>query len=235
MKGISDEETVFLAADHGPIMKRSIDFVFQILLPKDKKFYPLFDQACANLESISYVFVESMKGDGVARIQSLEEINRLEKQGDEITHAIISELSTTFIVPFDREDIQALANSIDDIVDLIYGTAKRIDLYKVHVIAPEMIRLSEIICECALELRAALKAMRNLRNAGVVSQKMQQINKLENEADTIMNQFVGKLFREEKDAMNLMRQQEVITMLELATDKCEDAANILQSVLIKFS
>jgi len=226
---------LFLAKDDGPIMKRSLDFIFQLLLPKDKKFYPLFDQACANLESISYVFVESMKGDGVARIQSLEEINRLEKQGDEITHAIISELSTTFIVPFDREDIQALANSIDDIVDLIYGTAKRIDLYKVHVIAPEMIRLSEIIYECALELRAALKAMRNLRNAGVVSQKMQQINKLENEADTIMNQFVGKLFREEKDATNLMRQQEVITMLELATDKCEDAAGVLQSVVVKFS
>lgn len=226
---------VFLANDDGPIMKRSLDFIFQLLLPKDKRFYPLFDQACANLESISHVFLESMKGDGVARIQSLEEINRLEKQGDEITHAIISELSTTFIVPFDREDIQALANSIDDIVDLIYGTAKRIDLYKVHVIAPEMIRLSEILYECALELRAALKAMRNLRNAGVVSQKMQQINKLENEADTIMNQFVGMLFREEKNATNLMRQQEVATMLELATDKCEDAANIIQSVLIKFS
>ena len=235
MSTANEEEAVFLAANDGLIMKRSIDFVFQILLPKDKKFYPLFDSACANLEEISKLFVQSMKGDGVLRIQSLEEINRLEKQGDEITHAIKSELSTTFIVPFDREDIQALANSIDDIVDLIYGTAKRIDLYKVHVITPEMIRLSEIIYECAIELRAALRAMRNLRNAGIVRQKMQQINLLENEADLIMNQFVGKLFREEKDATNLMRQQEVITMLELATDKCEDAANVLQSVLVKFS
>lgn len=235
MKIQSQPAEGFLAHDEGPIMKRSLDFVFQLLLPKDKKFYPLFDQACANLESISHLFAQSMKGDSVARIQSLDEITRLEKQGDEITHAIISELSTTFIVPFDREDIQALANALDDIVDLIYGTAKRIDLYKVHIVTPEMIRLSVIIYECAIELRSALRAMRNLRNARVVRQKMQQINLLENEADTIMNQYVGKLFREEKDATNLMRQQEIITMLELATDKCEDAANVLQTVMVKFS
>jgi predicted phosphate transport protein (TIGR00153 family) len=231
----SQSEAVFLAPDDGPLMKRSLDFIFQLLLPKDKKFYPLFDQACANLEEVSKLFSRSMKADSVVRIQALEEIDRLERQGDEITHAIITELSTTFIVPFDREDIQALANAIDDIVDLIYGTSKRIDLYKVHSISPEMIRLSEIIHECAIELRSALKAMRNLRNAGMVRQRMKQINLLENEADLIMNQFVGKLFREEKDATQLMKQQEVITMLELATDKCEDAANVLQSVLIKFS
>jgi uncharacterized protein Yka (UPF0111/DUF47 family) len=129
-----DQSEQLTSREEEPLVKRSIDFIFQALLPKDKLFYPLFDQACNNLVETAQVLEKALKSDSVTRIQSFETINLLEKQGDEITHAIMRETGNTFIVPFDREDIHALAIAIDDVVDYIYGTSKRLDIYKVHQI-----------------------------------------------------------------------------------------------------
>lgn len=218
-----------------PIVKRSIDFIFQALLPKDKLFYPLFDQACNNLVEVARVLENALKSDSVTRLQSHETINLLEKQGDEITHAIMRETGNTFIVPFDREDIHALAIAIDDVVDYIYGTSKRMDLYKVHHISPAMIRLAEIITLSAIELQSALREMRSLKNVRIVKAHLHTINTLENEADKIMNSTIAELFKNETDAVNLLKTKEVITFLENATDKCEEAAHVIDSVIIKFS
>ena len=218
-----------------PIVKRSIDFIFQALLPKDKLFYPLFDQACNNMVEVAKVLENALKSDSVTRIQSFETINLLEKQGDEITHAIMRETGNTFIVPFDREDIQALAIAIDDVVDYIYGTAKRLDLYKVHQISPAMVRLAEIITLSAIELQSAVREMRSLRNVRKVKAHLYTINTLENEADKIMNSTIADLFKNETDAMVILKTKEVISFLENATDKCEDAAHVIDSVIIKFS
>ena len=218
-----------------PIVKRSIDFIFQALLPKDKLFYPLFDQACNNMVEVAKVLENALKSDSVTRIQSFETINLLEKQGDEITHAIMRETGNTFIVPFDREDIHALAIAIDDVVDYIYGTAKRIDLYKVHQISPAMVRLAEIITLSAIELQSAVREMRSLRNVRKVKAHLHTINTLENEADKIMNTTIADLFKNETDAMVILKTKEVITFLENATDKCEEAAHVIDSVIIKFS
>ncbi len=218
-----------------PIVKRSIDFIFQALLPKDKLFYPLFDQACNNLVEVARVLENALKSDSVTRLQSHETINLLEKQGDEITHAIMRETGNTFIVPFDREDIHALAIAIDDVVDYIYGTSKRLDLYKVHQISPAMIRLAEIITLSAIELQSAVREMRSLRNVRKVKAHLYTINTLENEADKIMNSTIADLFKNETDAMVILKTKEVISFLENATDKCEDAAHVIDSVIIKFS
>jgi uncharacterized protein Yka (UPF0111/DUF47 family) len=218
-----------------PLVKRSIDLIFQALLPKDKLFYPLFDQACSNLVETAKVLENALKSDSVTRIQSFETINLLEKQGDEITHAIMRETGNTFIVPFDREDIHALAIAIDDVVDYIYGTSKRLDLYKVHQISPAMIRLAEIITLSAIELQSAVREMRSLRNVRKVKAHLHTINTLENEADKIMNSTIADLFKHETDAMVILKTKEVITFLENATDKCEDAAHVIESVIIKFS
>ena len=218
-----------------PIVKRSIDFIFQALLPKDKLFYPLFDQACNNMVEVAKVLENALKSDSVTRIQSFETINLLEKQGDEITHAIMRETGNTFIVPFDREDIHALAIAIDDVVDYIYGTAKRLDLYKVHQISPAMVRLAEIITLSAIELQSAVREMRSLRNVRKVKAHLHTINTLENEADKIMNTTIADLFKNETDAMVILKTKEVITFLENATDKCEEAAHVIDSVIIKFS
>jgi predicted phosphate transport protein (TIGR00153 family) len=218
-----------------PIMQRSLDLIFHALLPKDKKFYPLFDQACANMVETAKALEFALKSDSVTRIQSHEKIDLLEKQGDEITHAILQEAASTFIVPFDREDIHSLAMAIDDVVDYVYGTSKRIDLYKIHNIQPEIIRLAEIITLSAIELQHAVKAMRSLKNKQIVRQHLKNINVFENEADTIMKSTIAAMFRNETDAVTILKMKEVITFLENATDKCEDAANVIESVIVKFS
>jgi uncharacterized protein Yka (UPF0111/DUF47 family) len=216
-------------------VKRSLDFIFQTLLPKDKLFFPLFDQACNNMVEVAKVLENALKSDSVTRIQSYETINLLEKQGDEITHAIMRETGNTFIEPFDREDIQALAIAIDDVVDYIHGTSKRLDLYKVHQISPAMVRLAEIITLSAIELQSAIREMRSLRNVRKVKAHLHTINTLENEADVIMNTTIADLFKKETDAMVILKTKEVITFLENATDKCEEAAHVIDSVIIKFS
>jgi predicted phosphate transport protein (TIGR00153 family) len=217
------------------IMKRSIDFIFQALLPKDKTFYPLFDQACANMVRTADVLEQALKSGSVARMQSREEIERLEKQGDEITHAIIQESGNTFVVPFDREDIIALALAIDDVVDFIHGTSKRMDLYKVHDITPTMIRLSEIISEGAKEIQEAIHDMRSLKKVRSARAHLKRVDKLESEADRLMQDTMGQLFRTETDAAKLLKTKEVVSFLEEATNKCKDAATVLESVLIKFT
>lgn len=218
-----------------PIMKRSLDLIFHALLPKDKKFYPLFDQAAANMVETARVFEASLKGDSLLRLAMHEKIDLLEKQGDEITHAIMHEAGSTFIVPFDREDVQQLAMAIDDVVDYIYGTSKRIDLYKIHLVTPAMISLAEILLKSALELQAAISEMRNLRNIASVRKHLEKINEYENDADRVMNTEIAALFANETDAMHILKIMEVVTFLETATDKCEDAANVLESVILKFS
>lgn len=216
-------------------MQRSLDSILHALLPKDKKFFPLFDQAINNLLETARSFEAALKTDSVQRMQLFEKIDELEKIGDEITHAITNEAASTFIVPFDREDIQALAMSIDDVVDFILGTVKIIDLYKIHVITPDMIRLSEIIVESAVELKGAITELRDLRNIKKVRKHIDRINLLENEADKILNDSSVRLFEEEKDAMILLKKKEVIAFLESATDKCKDATYVIESVVIKFS
>ena len=230
-----DQSEQLTSREEEPLVKRSIDFIFQALLPKDKLFYPLFDQACNNLVETAKVLENALKSDSVTRIQSFETINLLEKQGDEITHAIMRETGNTFIVPFDREDIHALAIAIDDVVDYIYGTSKRLDIYKVHQISPAMIRLAEIITLSAIELQSAVREMRSLRNVRKVKSHLHTINTLENEADKIMNSTIADLFKHETDAMVILKTKEVISFLENATDKCEDAAHVIDSVIIKFS
>lgn len=216
-------------------MERSLDFIFHALLPKDKKFFPLFDQATHNLVETAKVFEAAMKADSVNRIQLLNEVDVLEKAGDEITHAITNEAASTFIVPFDREDIQSLAIAIDDVVDYLLGTAKIIDLYKIHIITPDMIRLSEIIVESSVELQNAIAELKSLRNIKNVKSHIERIAALESEADTILNESTVRLFEEEKDAKYLLKKKEVISFLELATDKCKDAAHVVESVVLKFS
>lgn len=218
-----------------PIMQRSLDVIFHALLPKDKKFFPLFDKATANAVLTAKTFEAATKADPVTRIQLLEKIDFLEKQGDEITHAIMNAASSTFIVPFDREDIQSLTIVIDDIVDLIYGTAKRIEIYKVHHLPEAIVKLAELNHLAVVELEKAIHSMRALRNSATMKKHLSAINAYENQADKVMNDSIAKLFLNETDAMEILKVQEVITMLESATDKCEDAATVIENVLIKFS
>ena len=214
----------------------SLNPILQYFVPKDRKFYPLFEQASANMVAISNVLVELMVAPTMEkRTPLVRQIEKLEHVGDEITHTIFQEVSTTFITPFDREDIQRLASVLDDVIDYIHGSAKRIELYKVDPIHPSMIKLSELILQCATELNIAICSLRTMKNMIKVRESLVRVNSLENHADDIFDNAVARLFEDEKDAIQIIKIKEVLSALETATDKCEDVANVLESVIVKHS
>ncbi len=209
--------------------------ILQYLLPKDRKFFPLFKQATENLVKGSKLLVELVNAPVEKRRDLIKEIEHVEHTGDNITHMIFNELGRNFITPFDREDIHALTSSIDDVLDLIQGSAKRIELYKVTVISEPMILLSDIILKGAIELNVAVLNLEGMKRIDEIKSACVRINSLENNADDVFNLAIAKLFDEEKDAIQLIKTKEILQALETATDKCEDAANVIESIIIKYA
>ena len=165
----------------------------------------------------------------------IREIERLEHVGDDITHEIFNELSRNFITPFDREDIHRLISAIDDILDYIHGSSKRFSIYKVLECSPEMIKLSELLQTQTEELRRVIYELKNMDKLRNVSESLVLINSIENHADDIFDNAVARLFENEKDAVQIIKQKEILQALETATDMCEDAANVIDSILIKMA
>jgi predicted phosphate transport protein (TIGR00153 family) len=206
----------------------------QFFIPQDRKFFPLFEKASGNLFQISKVLVEMVNSSAPEKRRELiKEIERLEHVGDNVTHEIFSELSTNFITPFDREDIHALVSSLDDIVDYIHGSAKRMDLYKISEIHPSVSKLAELVLQGAQELNVAVIALRKRKNLNLIKEACVKINSIENHADDVFDMTIANLFEEEKDAVKIIKMKEILSALETATDKCEDAANVLESILVK--
>lgn len=210
--------------------------ILQYLIPRDKKFFPLFDQAAANLQEagqVMYKLVTSTSKDD--RKVFIREIEKLEHKGDEITHEIFQELSRNFITPFDREDIHRLVSAIDDILDYIHGSSKRMDLYKVTECTPDMIKLSELLQTQTEELRRVIFELKNLKNMRNITESLVLINSIENHADDIFDNAVARLFETETDAVVIIKTKEILSALETATDMCEDAANVIDSIIVKMA
>lgn len=206
------------------------------LIPQDKKFFLLFEKASANLLATSKVLVEMVNAASIDRRKELiREIERLEHIGDTLTHETLNELSTNFITPFDREDIHAMVSSLDDVVDFIHGSAKRIDLYKVTEIPAAVRKLAELVLQGAEELHTAVQNLKDIKKPEVIREACVKINSIENHADDIFDMAIAQLFDEEKDAIKLIKTKEVLSALETATDKCEDAANAISSMIVKYT
>jgi predicted phosphate transport protein (TIGR00153 family) len=208
--------------------------IFDFFIPRDKKFFPLFERASGNLKAVSKVLVQMVNASTLdKRKELIKEIERLEHVGDAVTHEIFNELSANFITPFDREDIHELVSSIDDIVDYIHGSAKRMELYKVDNVTPSIIKLAELIEKSAEEINIAVAELRNMKNVTKIKEACVRINSIENHADDIFDMAVAKLFEEEKNAIEVIKMKEILSALETATDKCEDVANVIESILVK--
>ncbi len=208
----------------------------QVILGIDHKFFDLFETVTKNLVHISNLLDELVKSSSEdKRAELANEIDKLESIGDKHTHDMSAELSANFITPFDREDIHALISSIDDVVDYINGSAKRIILYKQKSISPAMRNLAGLISECALELHKAIKGLQNLKSPGLINEACARIKRLENHADAVFYAEMSKLFEEKKEEVELLKVMEILQNLEIATDKCEDAAKIIESILMKNS
>lgn len=213
----------------------SLSFL-KIFVPQDKKFFVLFDKAALNLseagKAMSKLVLANTKEE---RQHSFREIEKIEHIGDEITHEIFRELSKNFITPFDREDIHRLVSAIDDIVDYIHGSSKRIELYKLSECTPEMIKLSELLQTQTEELRRIIYELKNMDKVRNISESLVLINSIENHADDIFDNAVARLFENETNAIEIIKQKEILSALETATDMCEDAANVIDSIIVKMA
>src|ERR1700722_2368843 len=208
--------------------------IFKFLIPQEKKFFPMFEKASGNLLETAVLLTRMVNTtEGDKRKDLLREIERLEHVGDSVTHDIFTELSTTFITPFDREDIHALTSAIDDVVDFIHGSAKRIELYKIHVPDATISKFAELIEKAGEELHKAISGLRDMKNVDVIRTACVRINSIENHADDIFDNAIARLFEEKKDAVEIIKIKEVLSVLETATDKCEDAANVLETIIVK--
>ena len=205
-------------------------------IPKERKFFGMFEKATSNLVDISKLLVEMVKQNSLEERKRLcNEIENLEHVGDGITHEILNQLSLSFITPFDREDIHQLAVVLDDIADFINGVSSRMIIYKIEPadITPEVIKLAELIQRCAEELHVGVAQLHNLKHVEKINEAYVRINSIENHADDIFDMTVSKLFEEEKDPIKVIKMKEIYSALETATDKAEDAADILKSIQVK--
>lgn len=214
----------------------SLNPLLQLLVPKERKFFDLFEKASNNIQKTAEVLYNALNmAPGDKRMELLKEVGRLEHVGDEITHQIFQEVGSTFITPFDREDIQRLASVMDDILDFIHGAAKRIELYKMDNIHPSIIKLAELTLESCTELNKAIPHLRDLRDVSKIREACIVINSIENHADDVSDMTLARLFEEETNAIEVIKLKEIISIIETATDRCEDAANVLESIIIKES
>ena len=199
------------------------------LIPRDVKFFHMFAEMADNLGHGARLLKQVLDDfkDVDARVQQLKDI---EHRGDELTHNILTKLNQTFITPFDREDIYRLASSLDDVLDFIYAAGVRLVMYKIKQAPPAASRLAEIIVKQCDQLSPAVAG---LEKHDKVLEYCVEINRLENEADQVARSAIGLLFDKETDPISLIKLKELYEVLETATDKAEDAANVLEGVVLK--
>ena len=151
------------------------------------------------------------------------------------THKIFTELGRNFITPFDREDIHYLASALDDICDYTFSTAKKINFYKINPNDPGIQKLAELIEQGCDLISTAVKELRNMRNMRSITNALVKVNSIENQADDIFDLSIDRLFDTEPDAKEVIKKREIYQVMELVTDKCEDAANVIESIIIKYA
>jgi len=203
------------------------------LIPQDKIFFDLFDRLAAVVVLASYRLVDLVDdfSDVKSKVDALE---RLEHDGDKITHEIYENLNRTFITPLDPEEISKLASALDDILDYIEGTAQRMHNYGITETDTFMVELAKLIQLSVVELEEAVKGIRTMKNPHQIEHRCIEVNRLENLADDILAHAISDLFKTQ-DSIAIIKRKDVYEYLEIATDKCEDAANVLSDIAIRHS
>lgn len=210
--------------------------IIQNLLPRHDNFFKLFEEDVQNLMVAGKIFEEAfhfpLTDEAKEKLRAIEDI---EHAGDMITHKIFNELRSSFVAPFDREDIHLLTSSLDDVLDHIQGVSKRIFLYEINSFPDAGIHIIHTLNESISELGRAIPLLRDMDNKTQIHEACVHINSCENKADDLFEHAVADLFKNCKDPIELIKIKEILDGLEVATDKCEDAANAIESIVIKNS
>jgi predicted phosphate transport protein (TIGR00153 family) len=211
--------------------------IVKLFMPKDKVFYSLFEQVTTTLVEMGETFQRAMnEPDPEKRSKMLRVLEDLEHKNDETTHRIFIELGSNFITPFDREDIHALATSLDDIADYTWGSAKRLTNYYIHDVDDNVRGFADIMLRSINALHSGVRELRNMKNLRMIIEACVLINSLENEADDLFDDAMTKLFATPNiNPIDLIKKKDLYQELEIVTDKCEDAANVIESIIVKYA
>jgi uncharacterized protein len=200
------------------------------ILPREKSFFDMFVQQAENVHQGTMALLDMLENYDHEAARRVSEVTAYEHKGDTITHGIITRLNQTFITPFDREDIHELASKIDDVIDLVDAAARRFVTYDIKCVRPGVIELAKTVRDSAEQV---LVAVRVLGKQDHILDHCIEINRLENQADAQTRELLANLFDQERDPIQVIKWKEIIESLELATDKCEDVANVIETVTLK--
>jgi uncharacterized protein len=200
------------------------------LFPRNDRFFDLFSLSASNIRLAAEQFLNLVK-DYTNVAEKANRLKEVESAGDSITHEIIDLLNSSFITPIDREDIYALAGKLDDVLDEIEGVAARMHLFAVDRPTAECVKLVEIVVR---QTEVLEKAVKNLRKFSGMKDFLVEIHSLENQADQITRRMVAQLFQNgSNDVVGLIKWKEIYARLEHTADRCEDAANVIEDIVVK--
>ena len=201
-------------------------------LPIESNFFNLFEkQADYAVEAAGYF--KELVSKGTFDEPSLKKMHDVEHDGDEVTHEILDRLNKTFITPFDREDIHALAKELDDIIDMLYTIVNRLRVYRISGVNKNLVEFAAVIDDSTRAVYRAVKGLRNSKDSKIVAEACVEVNRLENVGDAMRDAMLADLFDTMKDPISLIKWKEIYQDAETVLDICEDVAHVVQSILVK--
>jgi predicted phosphate transport protein (TIGR00153 family) len=211
-----------------------VDALIRWLMPKEERFHELFDRDTENLLRSARLFSEFVKADLPTRRLRMSELRELEHDGDTITRQIFDALNSSFITPFDREDIRALATDLDDVLDYLEEVAQRLINFELDESPQELREFAEILVEMAAEIEQVTERIWNLTHQREIQQSIVRISDLENRADVLYNKVIADLFRPNgRDPLEILKWKEIYDGLENACDQCRDYTHIVGNIVVK--
>jgi predicted phosphate transport protein (TIGR00153 family) len=202
------------------------------LFPKEENFFEYFEELANKIEEGGEFFLEMTKNRDYSA-QKVARLKELEHEADVITHRTYERMHKTFLTPIDREDIYALVNKMDSIMDVIEATAIRIHMYKVKKPDDEIIKQAEILFQAIKKIKVIVHGLRNMKNSKMILDGCVEINTLENAGDVVLRTIITELFIKENDAIELIKWKEIFERIEEAIDVCEDVSNIVEGIVLK--
>jgi len=206
--------------------------MFFKFLPKDFNFFDLFDKQVGYAVD-SAVYFKELVTKGIINDEALEKMHDIEHKGDDVTHSIIEQLNKTFITPFDREDIHALAKETDDIIDMLYTITSRMKVYKISGVNKNLVEFANLIEDSVRSVACAVKGLRNIKDSKAITDSCVEINRLENMGDALRDTVLAHLLETEKDPIVVIKWKEIYQDSETVLDICEDVTNVVESIVVK--
>jgi predicted phosphate transport protein (TIGR00153 family) len=209
--------------------------LFSALMPRETRFFALFNRHADFIVQGADAIVELVRSysDAGRRAELIDQIDNFERSADKVTYETVSLLHSTFITPFDRNDIHRLISGMDDILDLMQDAAESMHLFDIKVLPPESQRMADLLATCSRKVQEAVSLLSSMDNASRALALTQEIDVLESDADAVSRAGISRLFREEQDVRQLIQHKNVYEYLENAIDKCQDVANVIESVVVE--